>query len=439
MNITIIGTGYVGLVTGVCLSDVGNNIICLDIDEAKIKKLKNGICPIYEPGLEQKLTHGLESGNLKFTSNSKKAIEKSDLIFIAVGTPSLSDGGTDLSFIKSAAKTIAENLNSDKIVVTKSTVPVGTTHLVGQIIEELSNNDYNVNLASNPEFLKEGKAVEDFQYPDRIVVGAEDKETLKKLKDLYKPFNLRRDKVITMDIKSSELTKYAANAMLATKISFINEIANICERIGANINKVREGIGSDSRIGFDFIYPGIGFGGSCVPKDLRSIKIFSESAGYDTNIIDAVISVNEAQKKIFAHRVVDYFKTQQNKEKIKIAVWGLSFKPETDDVRESPGIDIIKVLLDNGMDVIAFDPIAIDNFKKNISHDNLSFGKNKYEILDGVDALILCTQWNEFKNPDYKIMISLMKTPVIFDGKNIYDKEKLENLGFKHFQVGVKS
>lgn len=442
MNITIIGTGYVGLVTGVCFSNVGNHVICLDIDKQKIKLLNNGKSPIYEPGLEAKLKLGLESGNLKFTLNSKEAIQSSDLIFVAVGTPSLKDGGTDLSYIKSAAKIIAENLNATKIVVTKSTVPVGTTYLMRDIINAYRNEndiEHIVDFVSNPEFLKEGKAIKDFESPDRIVLGCENKDTLNIMKELYRPFSLNHDKIISMDIKSSELTKYAANAMLATKISFINEMANVCEELGANINQVRKGIGTDSRIGFDFIYPGIGFGGSCFPKDLRSIQNFSKEAGYNTQIINSVIKVNQKQRYRFADNIVDTLKNQIKDEKIKVGVWGLSFKPQTDDIREAPSIDIINTLLDNNIHVSAYDPIAIDNCKKILSHKNLSFGNDMYKVLKGAHALILCTEWAEFRSPDLNKMSSIMDAQLIFDGKNIYSTSILSSQGFKHFQVGIKT
>ena len=441
MNITVIGTGYVGLVTGVCLSDVGNKVTCLDIDADKVKLLKKGKCPIYEPGLTSKLKDGIESKTLFFTSNPKKAIEDSDVIFIAVGTPSLGNGETDLSYIESAVRSIVKNLNNDKIIVTKSTVPVGTTHLLKNIVDKYLNRNnltYKVDFINNPEFLKEGKAIKDFESPDRIVLGYEDKEALETMRELYRPFNLHHDKIIEMDIKSAELTKYAANAMLATKISFINEMANICEKVGADINHVRNGIGSDSRIGFDFIYPGIGFGGSCFPKDLKSIQSFSKDVGYESEIIGSVIKVNQRQRIKFANRIVDFLKSNVGDEKIKVGVWGLSFKPQTDDIREAPSLDIIQILLDNDFEVAAYDPIAIDKAKKTFNHKKISFGKDMYEILKSSNALILCTEWNEFRSPDFDKMKSLMKDKIIFDGKNIYSTKVLSDFSFKHFQVGVK-
>ena len=441
MNITVIGTGYVGLVTGVCLSDVGNKVTCLDIDADKVKLLKKGQCPIYEPGLSSKLKDGIESKTLFFTSNPKKAIEDSDVIFIAVGTPSLGNGETDLSYIESAVRSIVKNLNNDKIIVTKSTVPVGTTHLLKNIVDKYLNRNnltYKVDFINNPEFLKEGKAIKDFESPDRIVLGYEDKEALETMRELYRPFNLHHDKIIEMDIKSAELTKYAANAMLATKISFINEMANICEKVGADINHVRNGIGSDSRIGFDFIYPGIGFGGSCFPKDLKSIQSFSKDVGYESEIIGSVIKVNQRQRIKFANRIVDFLKSNVGDEKIKVGVWGLSFKPQTDDIREAPSLDIIQILLDNDFEVAAYDPIAIDKAKKTFNHKKISFGKDMYEILKSSNALILCTEWNEFRSPDFDKMKSLMKDKIIFDGKNIYSTKVLSDFSFKHFQVGVK-
>ena len=318
-------------------------------------------------------------------------------------------------------------------------MPVGTTYLVKNIINKyIKENDinYTIDIISNPEFLKEGKAIKDFESPDRIIIGYENKKTLDVLKNLYRPFSIHHEKVIAMDIKSAELTKYASNAMLATKISFINEIANICEKVGANINNVRKGVGSDSRIGFDFIYPGIGFGGSCFPKDLKSMQNFSKDAGYDAEIVNAVINVNKNQRIDFANKVVDFFK---DKSDISVGIWGLSFKPETDDVREAPSIDIIKKILDNNIKVKAYDPIAMSNFKSILNHKNLKFSNNMYDALDEVDALILCTEWNEFRSPDFKKIKSIMKNKVIFDGKNIYNFKTLQEYGFKHFQIGVKS
>ena len=441
MNITIIGSGYVGLVTGACLANVGNRVICLDVDQNKIDLLKNAKSPIYEPGLSSKLKLGIDSENLQFTSNAQKAIESSDVIFIAVGTPSLNNGETDLSYVVNVANTIAKSLNSNKIVVTKSTVPVGTTHMIKELINNYIKQkelNYIVDFISNPEFLKEGKAIKDFESPDRIVLGYETKQALDVMKELYRPFNLHHDKIISMDIKSAELTKYAANAMLATKISFINEIANICEKVGANINHVRSGIGSDSRIGFDFIYPGIGFGGSCFPKDLKSIQNFSKEVDYDTKIINAVLGVNQEQRLKFANRIINYLKSNIDDTTIKVSVWGLSFKPETDDIRQAPSLDIIRALLSSGIRVSAYDPIAIENTKNVIVHENLSFGENIYDVLESSNALVLCTEWVDFRSPDFDKMKLMMKNNIIFDGKNIYNSRVLNSFGFKHFQIGVK-
>ena len=439
MNITIIGTGYVGLVTGVCLSNVGNRVIGFDIDRSKIDLLNAGKVPIYEPELQQKMLSAIESSNLSFTYDHKLAIQKSDIIFITVGTPTLDNGEIDLSYIESVSNMIGENLNDNKIIVMKSTVPVGTSTKVKNIIKEHVRNrnlDFEIDLIFNPEFLKEGKAIRDFESPDRIVLGYEKEESLNILVDLYRPFNLHHDKIIKMDLKSAELTKYASNAFLATKISYINEIANVCEKVGANINNVRKGICSDSRIGYDFLYPGVGFGGSCFPKDLQALKTFSKDAGYETSIIDSVIKVNYRQRHIFVDKVVEFFK---GKSDVCIAVWGLSFKPETDDVRQAPSIDIIKKLLKKNYCIKAYDPIATNNFKKVLEHQNLSFSDNLYGVLDKVDALLLLTEWNEFRSPDFNKMRKLMKNAVIFDGKNIYSNKNLLKKGFKHFQVGVKS
>jgi len=441
MNISVIGTGYVGLVTGTCLSNVGNKVICVDIDRNKINLLNNAKSPIYEPGLSSKIRSGIESENLQFTSNAKKAIESSDVIFIAVGTPSLSTGETDLSSIVNVANIIAKSLNSNKIVVTKSTVPVGTTHMIKDLINNYIKEkklNFIVDFISNPEFLKEGKAIKDFESPDRIVLGYESKKSLDLMKELYRPFNLHHDKIISMDIKSAELTKYAANAMLATKISFINEIANICEKVGANINHVRSGIGSDSRIGFDFIYPGIGFGGSCFPKDLKSIQSFSKNVNYNPKIINAVLDVNQEQRLQFANKIIDHLKSNISDKIIRVSIWGLSFKPETDDIRQAPSLDIIRILLDAGIHVSAYDPIAIENTKKILNHKNLSFSENLYDVLDSSNALVLCTEWVDFRSPDFDKMKSIMKNKIIFDGKNIYNNRVLKSFGFKHFQIGVK-
>ena len=441
MNISVIGTGYVGLVTGTCLSNVGNKVICVDIDRNKINLLNKAKSPIYEPGLSSKIRSGIESENLQFTSNAKKAIESSDVIFIAVGTPSLSTGETDLSSIVNVANIIAKSLNSNKIVVTKSTVPVGTTHMIKDLINNYIKEkklNFIVDFISNPEFLKEGKAIKDFESPDRIVLGYESKKSLAVMKELYRPFNLHHDKIISMDIKSAELTKYAANAMLATKISFINEIANICEKVGANINHVRSGVGSDSRIGFDFIYPGIGFGGSCFPKDLKSIQSFSKDVNYNPKIINAVLDVNQEQRLKFANKIIDHLKSNISDKIIRVSIWGLSFKPETDDIRQAPSLDIIRILLDAGIYVSAYDPIAIENTKKILNHKNLSFSENLYDVLDSSNALVLCTEWVDFRSPNFDKMKSIMKNKIIFDGKNIYNNRVLKSFGFKHFQIGVK-
>ena len=439
MNITVIGTGYVGLVTGVCLSNVGNKVICFDIDENKIDMLNSGKVPIYEPELDQKMLSGVESSNLSFTCDHKIAVQNSDIIFITVGTPTLDNGDIDLSYVESAANMIGENLTNDKVIVMKSTVPVGTSSKVKNIIEEHINNrnlDFKIDLIFNPEFLKEGKAIRDFESPDRIVLGYEKEESLNILVDLYRPFNLHHDKIIKMDLKSAELTKYASNAFLATKISYINEIANVCEKVGANINSVRKGVCSDSRIGYDFLYPGVGFGGSCFPKDLQALKTFSRNAGYETSIVDSVIKVNYKQRHLFADKVIDFF---EGKSDVCVAVWGLSFKPGTDDVREAPSIDIIKKLLDNNFSIRAYDPIAINNFNKVVNDERLSFADNLYDALDGADALLLLSEWSEFRSPDFNKVAQLMNQSVIFDGKNIYSQKDIVSKGFKHFQVGVKS
>ena len=439
MNITIIGTGYVGLVTGVCLSKVGNKVICFDIDRQKINNLNNGKVPIYEPRLKSRLKSSIESQNLKFSFSPKISIKSSDVIMICVGTPTKSNGDTDLSHIQNAIKIIIENLNSDKIVVIRSTVPVGTSSkLKKEIRSQLKKREvkYNIDLIFNPEFLKEGKAISDFESPDRIVVGHESKASLKIISQIYEPFNLHHDKIIQMDLKSAELTKYASNAFLATKISFINEIANICENVDANINLVRKGICSDSRIGYDFLYPGVGFGGSCFPKDLKALSKFSNDKGYQASLIESVIEVNKRQRTLFVEKIINYF--DMRKVQGHIAIWGLSFKPETDDVRKAPSIDIITKLLDKNFLIKAYDPAAMINFRKKISHKKMIYGENLYSILEGAKALVLLTEWNEFRSPDFNKVKKLMNTPVLFDGKNIYNKENIESHGFECFQIGVR-
>ena len=438
MNITVIGTGYVGLVTGACFSEMGNTVVCIDNNQDKINKLNKGIVPIYEPGLKE-LIQNNSTKTLFFSTEIEKAVKKSDIIFIAVGTPMSADGSANLSSVYDVAKLIGENIASQTIVVTKSTVPVGTTFKIQEIIQsKLTNRNITVkfDVASNPEFLKEGSAIDDFMKPDRVVIGVSSDFVLQKMKELYSPFFRTHDRFITMDVRSAEMTKYAANAMLATKISFINEIANICEKVGADANQVRIGIGSDKRIGYSFIYPGIGYGGTCFPKDIAALKKISIDNGYDPVLISAVENVNYNQKKLFVNKVILRF--GENLKGLIFTIWGLSFKPETDDMREAPSIYVIKELVKRGAKIKAFDPKAVKEaqelYLKGI--DNITYAESKYEALKDADALILLTEWKEFRSPDFEEIKMQLKTPVIIDGRNQYKSLDLQEKGFEYYQVG---
>ena len=439
MHITVIGTGYVGLVTGACFSKMGNKVYCVDIVEEKINGLKKGILPIFEPHLGTMVINGQEKGDLIFTTDIKEALDDSNIIFIAVGTPMAEDGSANLDYVFSAATDIANNISHDSLVVIKSTVPIGTGFKVKDHIESIleeKNSSVKIKIASNPEFLKEGRAIEDCMHPDRIVIGAEDDEVFETLKELYHSFVLNHDRFILMDIKSAEMTKYVANAMLATKISFMNEIANICEVTGANVQKVRLGIGSDKRIGYDFIYAGCGYGGSCFPKDVQALINTSKEHGYSPRILSNVEDVNKDQKMVLVNKVIDRFGDDLSR--ITFSIWGLSFKPGTDDVREAPSLVVISELVKRGAKIRAYDPQATEEFKKAIDDECLSsieFAPNRYGALDGSDALILITEWKEFRYPDFDLLEEKLKKKIIFDGRNIYDK-KIENLGFELFQIG---
>ena len=438
MNITVIGTGYVGLVTGACFSKMGNKVYCVDIDENKIEGLKNGILPIFEPHLGTMVKNGQEKGDLIFTTKIKEALSDTRIVFIAVGTPMAEDGSANLDYIFSAATDIAENITQDSLIVIKSTVPIGTCFNVKEHIENIlkeNNSDVKIDIASNPEFLKEGRAIEDCMHPDRVVIGAENDEVFDTLKDLYSSFVLNHDRFVLMDIKSSEMTKYVANAMLATKISFMNEIANICELTGANVQKVRLGIGSDRRIGYDFIYAGCGYGGSCFPKDIQALINTAQDSGYEPLILSNVEKVNLNQKKVLVNKVVDRFGSDLNGR--TFGIWGLSFKPGTDDVREATSLVVISSLIDKGAKIIAYDPQASNEFKKAIDSrylENIEFVNNRYEAVNDCDGLILITEWKEFRNPDFDLLANVLNHKVIFDGRNIYDK-KIENKGFELYQI----
>ena len=431
MKISVIGTGYVGLVSGTCFAETGNQVICVDIDENKVNRLRNGEVPIYEPQLEVLFERNVRQERLKFTTSLEEAVNQSDIVFLALPTPPGEDGSADLSYVLGVAKELGKIITEYKVVVDKSTVPVGTAEKVTQAISEHAKVDFDV--VSNPEFLREGYAVEDFLKPDRVVIGTSSERAQKVMEELYKPFVRQGNPIFFMDEKSAELTKYAANSFLATKISFMNEIANICELLEADVDKVRIGIGSDSRIGKRFLFPGIGYGGSCFPKDVQALIKSSNKVGYDFKILNAVEEVNAVQKTIIIPKIKNYF-SGDLKDK-KIALWGLAFKPDTDDIREAPARYIIDELLETGVNIAAFDPEAMDNIKA-IYGDKISFGSNAYDVLENADALLIATEWGVFRNPDFSKIKTLLKDNVIFDGRNLYDLEKMTSLGFRYYSVG---
>ena len=439
MNIAIVGSGYVGLVSGACFAEMGNKVICVDTDQTKIQKLKEGIVPIYEPGLEQMVQKNVKNKNLLFTTQLEEAIRDAEIVFIAVGTPMGEDGAADLQYVLAVARSIGKTMNKKLIVVDKSTVPVGTADQVKATIQsELDKRGENIefHVVSNPEFLKEGVAINDFMKPDRVVIGADSDDAIELMKQLYSPFFRTHDRFITMDIRSAEMTKYAANAMLATKISFMNEIANICERVGADANKVRLGIGSDQRIGYSFIYPGAGYGGACFPKDVKALQKMAEENGYKANLIEAVENVNDAQKLVIAHKIVKRF--GEDLTGYTFGLWGLAFKPGTDDMREAPAIYVVKELEKRGANVKVYDPKAMEEAKafylKGVK--KITYCNSKYEVLQGADALILLTEWKEFRSPDFNEIQTQLKSPIIFDGRNQYNAFHLEDNGFEYYQIG---
>ena len=439
MNITIFGTGYVGLVTGACLAESGNTVYCVDIDEKKIEGLRNGIVPIFEPGLEDLVEQNTAAGRLKFTTDAQEGVNHGRFIFIAVGTPSNEDGSSDLRYVESVATTIGEKLNKPAIVINKSTVPVGTADRVREIIAaKLAERGVTVawDVVSNPEFLKEGAAIEDFQRPDRIVVGAESPESIEAMRQLYAPFNRNHNRFMVMDIRSAELTKYAANAMLATKISFMNEIANIAERVGANIESVRVGIGSDERIGYNFIYAGIGYGGSCFPKDVRALVNTAHSVGYDARLISSIEDVNQRQKKVMLEKITDVYGDDLRGK--TFAMWGLAFKPKTDDMRDAPSREILEGLWSLGARVQAYDPEAMDSAEDLYGEsDQFQLAASREDALVGADALIIATEWRQFRSPDWELLRSRLTDPVIFDGRNIYDPARVKREGFTYYGIGL--
>ncbi len=437
----IIGTGYVGLVTGTCFAEMGNHVSCVDIDKTKIKNLEKGIIPIYEPGLEQMVLKNHKNGNLDFSTDLNEVLDDAAIVFIAVGTPMGEDGSADLQYVLSVAKQIGQLMNHHLIIVDKSTVPVGTADKVRETIQkELDKRGVNISfdVVSNPEFLKEGDAINDFMNPDRVVVGADNEEAIKVMKHLYDPFLQHHNQFIAMDVRSAEMTKYAANAMLATKISFINDIANICELVGADVNMVKIGIGSDKRIGYSFINPGCGYGGSCFPKDVQALNKIALENDYTPSLIQSVEKVNNNQKLVIANKVVKRF--GDNLEGKTFAVWGLAFKPGTDDMREAPAIYIINELTKRGAHINAYDPKAMEEAKTYYlkDNDNVKYFDNKYEVLKDTDALLLITEWKEFRAPDFEEIKKQLNNPVIFDGRNQYHNFGLENMGFEYYQIGVK-
>ena len=434
MKLSIIGTGYVGLEQGACFADSGNTVICMDVDEKKINGLKKGIIPIYEPGLEEMVRRNAQDGRLIFTTNLKTAVENSKVLFLCLPTPQLEDGSADLSQVLSVSENLAVFINENKLLVSKSTVPVGTVDKIKQVVR--NKTKYDVEVVSNPEFLKEGTAIQDSLKPERIIIGTRNKKAIEVLKDLYAPFVRTGNPILLMSERSAEMTKYAANAFLATKISFMNELSNLCEIVGADIDWVRKGIGSDPRIGNQFLFAGVGYGGSCFPKDVKALVRTSQEVNGDLKILKAVDEVNERQKRLLVRKLEYYYKGQL-KNKV-IVLWGLSFKPQTDDLRDAPSLVIMNALLEAGARVRAHDPIALAR-AKSLYPKKVEFFENCYDALKGGEALLIITEWNEFRRPDFPRMKSLMKTPVIFDGRNIYDPKALKEAGFKYFGMGRKA
>jgi UDPglucose 6-dehydrogenase len=434
MHVGVIGTGYVGLVTGVCFAEMGNDVILMDVDEAKIDSLSSGKAPIYEPGLDQMIVRNLAEKRLVFTTDLEHTVTNSLINFIAVGTPPSTDGSADLSQVFEVARGIGRAINTYKIVLTKSTVPVGTTHKVRDIIAKETTHPFDV--ASNPEFLKEGNAIDDFMKPDRVVIGVDDVRAGEILKELYSPFVRTGNPTFVMDILSSEMTKYAANGLLATKISFINELARLCEKVGADIEMVRRGIGSDPRIGPQFLFAGIGYGGSCFPKDVDALTRTALEHGVPLNILQAVQDANRTQRSHFLEKIFKHY--HSSLEGKNFAVWGLSFKPRTDDIRDAPSLDVVQALLERGAHVRVFDPAAMENAGKCLG-DSIEYSPGNYTCIEGADALIIVTEWNEFRHPDFEKMKQLMAAPVIFDGRNLYHPERMEEIGFTYYSIGRKN
>lgn len=436
MNITVVGSGYVGLVAGACFADSGNDVICVDNNERKIQELQSGKIPIYEPGLADIVASNAAEGRLSFTTSLQEGVERGDVIFIAVGTPQDEDGSADLTHVLNVAQGIGKFMNGPKVIVDKSTVPVGTAYKVKETIARLTKFPFEV--VSNPEFLKEGAALDDFMKPDRVVIGVESEEAAKIMKELYSPFVRTNNPILVMDVASAEMTKYAANAMLAARVSFMNEIAQLCEKTGADVDQVRIGIGTDSRIGMSFLFPGIGYGGSCFPKDVQALIRTGRDNGIELHVARATEDANRIQKTVLARKVLEHFGSGGLKDKT-IAVWGLAFKPKTDDVREAPALVVCRSLLEAGAKLNAFDPEAMENFRSLIGpQEKLHYFETNYQALEGADALIICTEWNEFRRPNFERMRSMMKQPLIFDGRNIFDPQRMAARGFTYFCIGRK-
>lgn len=439
MKIAIVGTGYVGLVTGTCFAEMGTEVYCVDIDQTKIENLKNGIIPIFEPGLDEMVERNFKAGRLRFTTDLGSILNEVDIVFSAVGTPPDEDGSADLKYVLDVAHTIGKNLNKYMLIVTKSTVPVGTAKLVKKAIqEELDKrglSDLRFDVASNPEFLKEGAAITDFMQPDRVVVGIESEEAQKLMERLYKPFTLNNYRIIYTDIPSAEMIKYAANAMLATRISFMNDIANLCEIVGADVTMVRKGIGSDARIGSKFLYSGCGYGGSCFPKDVKAIIKTAKDLGYKMEILEAVENVNERQKNILFEKLMKYYNGDIKGK--TIAVWGLAFKPKTDDMREAPSLVLIDRIIEAGAKVKVYDPVAMAEAKKHHLGDSVIYAKDIYDATLDADAILMVTEWNEFRLPTWDVIKRTMRKPVVFDGRNIYNKQEMNDSGFDYFGIGI--
>lgn len=432
MNITVIGTGYVGLVAGACLADMGNQVICVDNNLDKLEKLKKGIIPIYEPGLEELVKSNVLEGRLEFSADIESAVKVSEVCFIAVGTPLGEDGSADLQYVFGVAESIAKAMNGYKVIVDKSTVPVGTAEKVTELIK--ANTNFPFDVVSNPEFLKQGNAVDDFLSPDRVIIGSNSDKATQIMQEIYAPFFRTGNRVIVMDVKSAEMTKYAANSFLATKISFMNEIANLCEKIGANAEMVRVGISTDSRIGNKFLFPGLGYGGSCFPKDVKALIKTGAKFGCDMSIIKSADDTNKKQRKLFVDKIINKFGEDLNGK--TFAVWGLAFKPKTNDMREAPAITIINDLLKRGAKISAYDPKAIEEAKFYFQ-DRITYAKNSYDALSNCDCMLLLTEWNEFRRPDFDKIKTLLKNPVIFDGRNQYNADRLKEKGFEYYQIGV--